>query len=88
MDTCRSYCLNSRQDDFAELDTETRRRNTTDIHYVIPANDNTPTKIKLSVRCRAFLRRLIAMPSLSWPNDGLEQRRFVSLANRLPRVDR
>jgi hypothetical protein len=47
MDTCRSYCLNSRQDDFAELDTETRRRNTTDIHYVIPANDNTPTKIKL-----------------------------------------
>ena len=44
MDPCRSYCLNSRQDDFAELDAETRQPNTTDIHYVIPANDNSPTK--------------------------------------------
>ena len=44
MDTCRSYCLSSRPDDFAELDAETRRPNTTDIHYVIPANDNSPTK--------------------------------------------
>ena len=44
MDTRRSYCLSSRPDDFAELDAETRRPNTTDIHYVIPANDNSPTK--------------------------------------------
>jgi hypothetical protein len=66
MDMCRSYCLNCRQDDFAELDAETRQRNTTDIHYVIPANDNSPTRFRLSVRCRVLLRRLIAMHSLSW----------------------
>jgi hypothetical protein len=54
MDTCRSYCLNSRQDDFAELDAEARQRDTTDIHYVIPANDNSPTKVRLT--CRALMR--------------------------------
>lgn len=65
MDTCRSYYLNSKQDDFAELDAETRQPDTTDIHYVIPANDDSPTKVRLSVRCRALLRRLIAMHSVS-----------------------
>jgi hypothetical protein len=42
MDTYRSYCLNSRQDDFAELDAETRQPDTTDIHYVVPANVGNP----------------------------------------------
>jgi hypothetical protein len=50
MDTCRSYCLSSRQDDFAELDAGARQPNTTDIHYVIPANDNSPTKVRLTRR--------------------------------------
>jgi hypothetical protein len=53
MDTCRSYYLSYKQDDFAELDAETRQPDTTHIHYVVPANDNSPTKVKLSVRCRA-----------------------------------
>jgi hypothetical protein len=47
MDTCRSYCLNSRRVDFAELDAEARQPDTTDIHYVIPANDNSPSKVRL-----------------------------------------
>jgi hypothetical protein len=68
MDTCRSYCLSSRPDDFAELDAETRQPNTTDIHYVIPANDNSPTKVRPSARCRALLWRLMAIQSLTWPN--------------------
>ena len=61
MDTCRSYYLSYRQDDFAELDAETRQPDTTDIHYVIPANDNSLTKVRLSVPCWALLRRLTAM---------------------------
>jgi tRNA A37 threonylcarbamoyladenosine dehydratase len=68
MDTCRSYYLNSRQDDFAELDADKCHPDTTDIAYVIPANDNVPTKVRLSARCRALLRRLMAIQSLSWPN--------------------
>jgi hypothetical protein len=68
MDTCRSFYLNSKQDDFAEIDAETRQPDTTDIPYVIPANDNSPTKVRLSVRCWTLLRRLIAMHSLRWPN--------------------
>ena len=67
MDTCRSYYLSYRQDDFAELDAETRHPDTTDIHYVIPANDNTPTKFRLATRCGALLRRLIALHGLSRP---------------------
>jgi tRNA A37 threonylcarbamoyladenosine dehydratase len=68
MDTSRSYYLNSRQDDFAELDADKCQSDTTDIAYVIPANDNVPTKVRLSARCRALLRRLMAIQSLSWPN--------------------
>jgi hypothetical protein len=56
MDTSRSYYLNSRQDDFEELDADKCQSDTTDIAYVIPANDNVPTKVRLSARCRALLR--------------------------------
>jgi hypothetical protein len=70
MDTCRSYYLSCRQDDFAELDTDTRQPDTAYIHYVIPANDNSPTKVRLSARCRTLLRRLIAMHGVSWPNES------------------
>ena len=44
MDTRRSYYLQCNQDDFSELDAETRQFDTSDIPYVTPANDNTPTK--------------------------------------------
>jgi hypothetical protein len=47
MDTSRSYYLNSRQDDFEELDADKCQSDTTDIAYVIPANDNVPTKVTL-----------------------------------------
>jgi hypothetical protein len=47
MDTSRSYYLNSRQDDFEELDADKCQSDTTDIAYVIPANDNAPTKVTL-----------------------------------------
>jgi hypothetical protein len=68
MDTSRSYYLNSRQDDFEELDADKCQSDTTDIAYVIPANDNVPTKVRLSARCRALLRRLMVIQSLTWPN--------------------
>ena len=47
MDTSRSYYLNSRQDDFEELDADKCQSDTTDIAYVIPANDNVPAKVRL-----------------------------------------
>jgi hypothetical protein len=68
MDTSRTYYLNSRQDDFEELDADKCQCDTTDIAYVIPANDNVPTKVRLSARCRALLRRLMVIQSLTWPN--------------------
>ena len=76
MDTCRSYYLSYKQDDFAELDAGTRQLDTTDIHYVIPANDNSLIKVRLSVRCWALLRRLRAMPGAR----AHEQRRSITLS--------
>jgi hypothetical protein len=70
MDTSRSYYLNSGQDDFAELDADKCQPDTAYIHYIIPANDNSPTKVRLSVRCGTLLRRLIAMHGISWPNES------------------
>jgi hypothetical protein len=70
MDTSRSYYLNSRQDDFTELDADKCTADTAYIHYFIPANDNSPTKVRLSVRCRTLLRRLIAMHCVTWPNEN------------------
>jgi hypothetical protein len=59
MDRRRSFYLATRQDDFDvpapdEVDL-------TDIPYTIPANDNAQAKERLSARCGALLRRLIAL---------------------------
>ena len=67
MDTRRSYYLQSNQDDFSELDAETRQFDTSDVPYVSPANDNAPTKMRLAARCGALLRRLIALHRLRRP---------------------
>ena len=66
MDTCRSYSFNSGQDDFAELDTEAAR-STRPIPYVIPANDNSPTKVS----CRG------ALPGLASASNCHAQRRLA-----------
>ena len=39
MDTRPSYYLQSNQDEFSELDAETRQLDTSDVPYVTPAND-------------------------------------------------
>jgi hypothetical protein len=65
MDTRRSYYLQSNQDDFSELDAETRQFDTSDVPYVTPANDNAPTKMRLAAG--ALLRRLIALHRLRRP---------------------
>ena len=65
MDTRRSYYLQSNQDDFS--DAEPCQFDTSDVPYVTPANDNAPTKVRLSARCGALLRRLIALHRLSRP---------------------
>ena len=51
-----SFYLNSKQNDFAEFS----EIDHSDIPFVDPANDNEPTKARLSARSRALMRRLIA----------------------------
>jgi hypothetical protein len=64
MDTRRSYYLQSNQDDFSERDgTELGAFDTSDVPWVIPANDNAPTKARLAARCGALFRRLIVLHS-------------------------
>jgi len=52
----RSFYLDSKQNDFAELS----EIDHSDIPFVDPANDNEPTKARPSARSRALMRRLIA----------------------------
>jgi hypothetical protein len=65
MDRRRSFYLASRQDDFDVPVPDEAPLDLTDIPYVIPANDNLRTKDRLSTRCGALLRRLIALHGLS-----------------------
>ena len=51
MDTRRSFYLASRKDDFAEPAADLSTIDSTDIPYVMPANDNAWTKDRLSARC-------------------------------------
>jgi hypothetical protein len=67
MATSRSYYLNSRRDDFAEPEADAGRVDIIDIPYVMPANDNSRSKDRLSALCGILLRRLIALHSLSLP---------------------
>jgi adenosylmethionine-8-amino-7-oxononanoate aminotransferase len=48
MDASRSYYLACRQHDFAEIDAARCQVNATNIHYVIPANDNSPNAFRLA----------------------------------------
>ena len=66
MDTRRSFYLASRKDDFAEPAADLSTIDSTDIPYVMPANDNAWTKDRLSARCGALLRRLIALHRFTW----------------------
>jgi hypothetical protein len=70
MNAHRCFYLSSKQNDFAEFDAEKGQLEMVDIPYVTPANDNLPTRFRLSARCRVLLRRLLAMHSVSLPNDG------------------
>jgi hypothetical protein len=57
--------LLSRHDDFSELDAaDLDEFDISDIPWVIPANDNVPTKVRLRARYGALLRRLIVAHSL------------------------
>ena len=61
MDTRRSYYLARRQDDFAEAPADAGTLKPYGILYAAPANDNSPTKARLSARCWNLFRRLIAV---------------------------
>jgi len=61
MDTRRSYYLARREDESVKAPTDARKLYGYEILYAAPANDNSPTKTSLSVRCRTFLRRLLSM---------------------------
>jgi hypothetical protein len=65
MDTRRSFYLASRRDDFDVPAPDASSVDLTDIPYITPANDNVQTKERLSARCGALLRRLIALHGLS-----------------------
>jgi hypothetical protein len=69
MAASRSYYLNSRQDDFAEPHADKGAVNINAIPYVMPANDNSRTKDRLSTRCAILIRRLIALHSLRRPRE-------------------
>ena len=62
-DTRRSYYLHPNQDLFSEPDAETRQFDISDVPWIIPANDNAPSKVRLATRCGALLRRLIVLHS-------------------------
>jgi hypothetical protein len=65
VDRRRSFYLASRQDDFDVPAPDEPSVALTDIPCIIPANDNVQTKQRLSARCGALLRRLIALHGLS-----------------------
>jgi hypothetical protein len=67
MAASRSYYLSSRQDDFAEPEAAAGGVDIIDIPYIMPANDNSRSKDRVSARCGILLRRLIALHSLSLP---------------------
>jgi hypothetical protein len=67
MDTRRSYCLRSKNDDFAEPTADVSHLDLNDIPFIIPANDNLQTKDSLSARYGNLLRRL----NLRWPRPDL-----------------
>ena len=48
MDASRSYYLACRQHDFEEIDAAKRQADNANIHYVIAANDNSPTAVGLT----------------------------------------
>jgi hypothetical protein len=64
MDRRRSFYLASRQDDFDVPAPDEAPVDLT-IPYIVPANDNVRTKDRLSTRCGALFRRLIALHGLS-----------------------
>jgi hypothetical protein len=69
MDTRRSFYLAPGPgQDFAEPAPDTSRLDCDNIPYIAAANDNFRVKDRLSVRCRALLRRLIGLHGGSWPN--------------------
>src|SRR6476660_9838065 len=58
MDTRRSCYLARRQDDFAEAPADPRTLMSYENLYAAPANDNSPTKARLSARCWNLFRQL------------------------------
>ena len=60
MEKCRSFYLDSKQNDFAEPIEEACRLDFTDIPLVDAANDNEPARVRLSARSQALIRRLVA----------------------------
>ena len=66
MDTRRSFYLSCKQDDFSwKQDDFAQPFDPADIPYITSANDNVPTKLMLSARCRALLHRLITSHSFN-----------------------
>ena len=56
MTECRSFYLDSKQNDFEEFS----KIDLSDIPFVDPANDNEPTRVRPSARSRSLMRRLFA----------------------------
>jgi hypothetical protein len=59
MDACRSFILARKECDLKDLAAATGQSGPIAIPYATPANENEPTKARLSARCRALLNRVI-----------------------------
>jgi hypothetical protein len=60
VDTRRSYYLACRQDDFAEIPPNIHKLQSCKVIFTPPANDNLPSKARLSALCRRIFLWLVA----------------------------
>ena len=79
MEKCRSFYLDCKQHDFGEPIEEASRLDFTDIPFIDPANDNELTRVPLSVRSRALLRRLLATFAVLKPRHAISKGLIQSL---------
>jgi hypothetical protein len=59
MDACRSFILARKECDLKDLTAATGQSAPIAIPYATPANENEPTRLRLSARCRALFSRVI-----------------------------
>ena len=65
MRACRSYFLALEPDDFRQVASGLVKCDPMAVVYLVPANENTPVKVRLSARIRVWLSRQIGWAACS-----------------------